>query len=328
MAAILGGLSSAHAEPWPASDAVGEGLRELTEFPFGKAYGSEEALRLLRPPKQLDARKPARVGLPFWWDKQAKVLVNPTNNKFDSSIKPGDYRLETAILNFKASKEELGDVWEGLSNNCQLNINPKSVSSEGDNLEWILMTGISIAQSIFSAKDGQLAALSQNNKPTEALQKSEAVVFKKGNCTLGITINAQKKKSVWDTLLGVVKAFAGSTVFGILPIPKLYQTAITSVTAALDQLRAQSKVIEVLGGRSYEYKLYAGANAGADLVFRPGHWVVIDSEFAHAHMDDSGNLSHVYLDIPGLLYQLKDANNRAVDSTYTVVDLNLARVAT
>jgi hypothetical protein len=300
----------------------------LSEFPFGKTYSGEDVQRLLRPPRGIDTGRTVRVGVPFWWDKGAKMLVNPTNNKFDSSIKPGDYRLETTVLNFRASRRELGDVWERMENNCQLNINPKSVSSEGDKLEWILMTGINIAQDIFSTKDTQLAALTQNNKPTEVLQKSEAVLFKKGNCTLGITINAQKKKSVWDSLLGVVKKFTGSAVFGVLPIPKLYQTAIQSVTAALGQLMTQSRVIEVLGGMSYEYQLYGGANARADLVFRPGRWVVLDSEFAQAHMDRNHNLAGVYLDIPGLLYQLKDANNQSVDTTYTVLDLNLDRVPT
>jgi hypothetical protein len=173
----------------------------------------------------------------------------------------------------------------------------------------------------------QLATLAKNNTPTQGLQKSEAVLFKKGNCTLGITINAQKKKSVWDFLLGAAKSFAGSAVFGILPIPKLYQTAITSVTAALDQLNTQSNLIAVLEGRSYEYKLYEGASVDADVVFRPGHWVVMDSEFAAARMDRSRNLAGVYLDIPGLLYQLKDANNQLVDTTYTVLDLNLERAS-
>ena len=205
-AAILGSITGASGQTAPATE-VGEGLRPLSEFPFGKTYSGEDVQRLLRPPRGIDTGRTVRVGVPFWWDKGAKMLVNPTNNKFDSSIKPGDYRLETTVLNFRASRRELGDVWERMENNCQLNINPKSVSSEGDKLEWILMTGINIAQDIFSTKDTQLAALTQNNKPTEVLQKSEAVLFKKGNCTLGITINAQKKKSVWDSLLGVVKKF-------------------------------------------------------------------------------------------------------------------------
>ncbi|GEM_PF-6997096 len=321
LAAMLGSAASANGQQVPAPEP-GEGLRLLSQFPFGKTYSSEEVQRLLRPPRGFQQANTARVGLPFWWDRETKMLVNPFNNHFDSSIKPGDYKLDATVLNFRASREELGDVWERMDNNCQLNINPKSVSSEGDRLEWILMTGINVAQSLFSARDGQLATLTQNNKPTEALQKSEAVVFKKGNCTLGITINAQRKKSVWDILLSTVKKFAGSAVFGVLPIPKLYQTAIQSVTAALDQLTTQSRVIQVLGGRSYEYRLYEGTTK-ADLVFRPGHWVVLDSEFAAAHMDRDRNLAGVYLDIPGLLYQLKDANGQRVDTTYTVLDLKL-----
>lgn len=325
LAALVAGLPSVQAQQEPLANAVGESQSGLVEFAFGTVYTRQEAHRLLRPSKGLAPR--TRVGLPFWWDKQAKLLVNPTNNTFDTSIKTGDYQLSATVLNFRASQRELGDVWKKLTNNAQLNINPASVSSEGDTLDWILMTGINVAQSIFSGRDGQLATLSQNNKPTNSLQKSEAVTFRKGKCSIGITINAQKKQSVWDRLLSAIKAFTGSTVFGILPIPKLYQTAIQSVTVALNQLQVQSKVIKVLGGNSYEYKLYEGANSHADLIFRPGHWVVLDSEFAEAHMDRNRNLSGIYLDVPGLLYQLKDSNNQLADTTYTVVDLDLSSVS-
>jgi hypothetical protein len=113
----------------------------------------------------------------------------------------------------------------------------------------------------------------------------------------------------------------------MLPIPKLYQTAIQSVTASLSQLQTQSNLIKILGGNSYGYKLYKGANSDADLTFRPGHWVLLNSEFAAAHMDSKSNLSGIYLDIPGLLYQLKDSNNQVVDTTYAVVNLDLIRAS-
>ena len=312
LATVLAGL------PFPPDQSSATGLK------FGEIFSQKETRLLLKPSRGIGSPSTTRIGLPFWWDKQAKSLVNPTNLKFDSSIKPADYQFSASVLNFRASQRELGDVWNRLTNNAQLNINPGSVSSEGDPLQWIVMTGINVAQTIFG-KDGQLASLTQNNKPTDSLRPAEIVTFKKGICTLGITLNAQKKQSIWDKLLGAVKAFTGSTVFGMLPIPKLYQSAIQSVTASLNQLQSQSNLVTILGGNSYPYKLYDGANSNADLIFRPGHWVVLDSDFAAAHMDAKGNLSSVYLDIPGLLYQLKDSNNQIVDTTYTVADLQLTQ---
>jgi hypothetical protein len=264
------------------------------------------------------------IGLPFWWDKQAKKLVNPTNLAFDPQIKSADYQFSATLLNFRASQRELGDVWNKLTNNAQLNINPASVSSEGDPIQWIIMTGINVVQSALSGKDPQLLPLTQNNKPTDSLRPAETVVFKKGICSLAVTLSAQKKKSLWDVLLAAVQAIAGSPIFGMLPIPKLYQTAVQSVTASLNQLQSQSHLTTILGGKSYGYKIYDGASQNADLIFRPGHWVVVESNFAAANMDANSNLTGVFLDIPGLLYQLKDKDNKVVDTTYSVSYLDLA----
>jgi hypothetical protein len=138
LGAILAGIACASGQTAQNSE-FRAGMKLMGGFPFGRTYTREEAQNLLRPPRGLVAG--GRVGLPFWWDREAKVLVNPTNNKFDSRIRPGDYTLQASILNFRASQRELkGDVWEKMGNNCQLNINPKSVSSEGDKLDWILMT--------------------------------------------------------------------------------------------------------------------------------------------------------------------------------------------
>jgi hypothetical protein len=327
LALALTGCSSEKSGKEPPANTESESQAPLTELSFGNTYSRDETRHLLSQGTR-GLNVPARVGLPFWWDKQAKMLINPTNVTFDPSVKAGDYQLQASILNFRASQKELGDVWNKLTNNAQLNINPGSVSTEGDPLQWIVMTGINVAQDLFSNKDNQLAPLTQNNKPTDSLRPAETVTFKKGLCTIGITLCAQKKKSVWDKLLSAVKAFTGSSVFGMLPIPKLYQTAIQSVTASLNQLQSQSSLITVLGGKSYGYKLYDGSNSDADLTFRSGHWVVLDSEFAASHMDSKSNLSGVYLDIPGLLYQLKGSNNQVVDTTYTVAELSLSPATT
>jgi hypothetical protein len=325
LSTMLAGLPALQGQEKPFSGAV-EDQSTVAQFTFGEIYNREETRQLLKPSRDLLGPPTTRVGLPFWWDKQAKQLVNPTNLTFDTSIKPSDYQFSASVLNFRASQREVGDVWSKLTNNAQLNINPGSVSSEGDPLQWIVMTGINVAQSVFS-KDGQLIPLSQNNKPTDSLRPAETVTFKKGICTIGITLSAQRKQSIWDKLLSAVKTFAGSPIFGMLPIPKLYQTAIQSVTASLSQLQTQSNLIKILGGNSYGYKLYKGANSDADLTFRPGHWVLLNSEFAAAHMDSKSNLSGIYLDIPGLLYQLKDSNNQVVDTTYAVVNLDLIRAS-
>ncbi len=182
--------------------------------------------------------------------------MNATNVVFDPQLTPADYKLAATLLSFRASQSDLGDVWSRLTNNAQLNINPASVSSEGDPLNWILMTGIKLAQNLLNTNDRQSVSLSQKstasnsgNKPTATLAAPEAVVFKKGVCQLAVTLEAQKKQSVWDRLLGLLNT--SSSVIGLLPIPKLYQSALTSITSSLSQLEgnsANARLITVLGG--------------------------------------------------------------------------------
>lgn len=325
LVALLAG-DSVGQEHHSASGQIHHNTTSSRHFTFGQIYTGEETIRLLRSGPALSLAGPTPIGLPFWWDPSEKKLVNPTNLSFDPTITAADYQLTATLLNFRASLKELGDVWQKLSNNAQLNLNPGSVSAEGDDIQWIIMTGINVAQGLFGNTGKDPAQLNQNNKPTNSFRPAEATIFKKGVCSLSLTLSAQKKKSVWDKLLAAVKAFTGSSVFGMLPIPKLYQTAVQSVTASLEQLKSQSNLIPVLTGNSYNYKLYSGANPSADLVFRPGHWVVINSAYAAAHMDANKNLSDTVLDIPGLLYQLKDKNNQVVDTTYTVAQLDLTPV--
>lgn len=304
-------------------------------FHFGQVYSPAETKNLVLPSQGTKAGTfTAPIGIPFWWDPTAKKLVNGTNVQFDSSnITAADYQLAATLLSFRASQKDLGDVWNKLTNNAQLNINPASVSSEGDPLNWILMTGIKLAQGLLNKNDPQSVSLSQSstsnnnaNKPTAKLASSEAVVFKKGICQLAVTLEAQQKQSVWDRLLGLLKT--AQTITGLLPIPKLYETALNSVLSSLDQLQAQtpkSHLITILGGMSYNYKLYAGTNSGADLTLRPGKWVFIDSGFAQDHFDPQNNLKDAYLFVGGELYQVTDQNNKPIDTTYVVVDLELTK---
>jgi hypothetical protein len=303
-------------------------------FHFGKRYNSAETKKLVFPSEGTKGTSfTAPTGIPFWWDPTEKKLVNGTNVQFDQQITAADYKLATTLLSFRASQKDLGDVWNKLANNAQLNINPASVSSDGDPLNWILMTGIKLAQSLLNKNDSQSVSLSQastssnsGNKPTASLASSEAVVFKKGICQLAVTLEAQQKQSAWDRLLGLLKT--ASSVIGLLPIPKLYQTALTSVTSSLSQLEAQSaktKLITILGGMQYNYKLYSGANSGADLTLRSGKWVFIDSGFAQENFDPQNNLKNVYLFVGGELYQVTDQNNKPIDTTYVVVDLDLTK---
>ena len=309
----------------------------LDHFNFGKVYSQAETKALVLPSKGAKGTTfAAPTGIPFWWDSKANKLVNGTNVQFDPQITTADYKLAATLLSFRASEKDLGDVWKKLTNNAQLNINPASVSAEGDPLNWILMTGIKLAQGLLNKNDSQSVSLSQtstssnnSNKPTAALASSEAVVFKKGICQLAVTLEAQQKQSVWDRLLGLLKT--GSSIVGLLPIPKLYQTALNSVLASLNQLQTQTKnsnLITVLGGMSYNYKLYDGANSGADLTLRPGKWVFIDSGFAQDNFDSQNNLKDVHLFVGGELYQVTDQNNKPIDTTYVVVNVDLSKAAT
>jgi hypothetical protein len=302
-------------------------------FHFGQVYSSAQTKQLVLPSGGTKAGTfTAPTGIPFWWDPTAKKLVNATNVPFDSSnIPAGDYQLAATLLSFRASQKDLGDVWNKLTNNAQLNINPSSVSSEGDSLNWILMTGIKLAQNLLNKNDPQSVSLSQAstsnnnaNTPTAKLASAEGVAIKKGVCQLAVTLEAQQKQSVWDRLMGLLKT--ASTVTGLLPIPKLYQTALNSVLSSLDQLQAQnakSHLLTILGGMSYNYKLYSGANSGADLTLRSGKWVFIDSGFAQDNFDAQNNLKNAYLFIGGELYQVTDENNKPIDTTYVVVNLQL-----
>jgi hypothetical protein len=298
--------------------------RGFKHFNFDASYTSDQSQRLLKPGPGESSGSPSgpRIGLPFWWDKDAQMLVNPYNVKYDSSIASGDYSVSATIENFRASLTDLGDVWNKLTNNAQLNFTIGSTSPEDDPIKWILMSGIDIADKIFAKGDKQLAPLSQNNTPTEQLRPAEQVTIKKGFCSLQLNISAQKKHSFWDTLLAVVKKFENSPIFGMLPIPKIYLDTAAAVTTAFDQIASQSKLLPVLTGKAYEFRIYDGSPA-TDLKFRPGHWVILDSDFAAKNMDKNSNLPNIKLDIPGLLYQLKDANNQTVDTTYSVANIRL-----
>jgi hypothetical protein len=301
-------------------------------FNFDKSYNSEQTRLLLKPANKVTttgqtfaANSGTRIGLPFYWDDQAKVLVNPYNVQYDPAVGAGMYEFSSTIFNFRASQAELGDVWQKLTNNAQLRITAGGLSPEDDPIKWIIMTGVDIAQKYFSSKDKQLLPLAQNNKPTDEFRPAEKVNFKNGFCTLQMNISAQRKKSFWDKLLQVIKPIVNSSVFGILPVPKLYLDTAKTLTATFDQLASQSSLIPVLTGNAYEFRIYDGTPA-TDLKFRPGHWVIVDSDFASAHMDSKHNLAGVFLDIPGLQYQLKDSNNQSVDTTYMVCKIGLDKV--
>ncbi len=122
-------------------------------FHFGKVYSPAETRALVLPSEGAKGAKfAAPTGIPFWWDSAANKLVNGTNVQFDPQITAADYQLAATLLSFRASKNDLGDVWNQLKNNAQLNINPSSVSSEGDPLNWILMTGIKLAQGLLNRR--------------------------------------------------------------------------------------------------------------------------------------------------------------------------------
>jgi len=341
MAGLLGSTASGRLLAQTAAtqaEAVGE--PEDKPFHFGRTYTSSETRRLVLPGEGTRGGAPfaAPTGIPFWWDPDAKKLVNPTNIKFDSEITAADYQLAATLRSFRASQKDLGPVFSRLTNNAQLNINPSSVSTEGDPLSWIMMTGIKVAEGLLNKNDSQSMSLSPStqsgatnnkaNEPTAQLSSSESVVIKNGVCQLAVTLQAQRKNSFWDKLLSAVKSFSNSSIFGLLPIPKLYQTALQSITASLNQLNTQSPLTTVLGGMSYNYKLYSGANKSADLTLRSGHWVFLDSGFAQDHFDQSNNLKDVYLNIPHLLYQLTDSSNQPIDTTYVVVYLDLTKTTT
>jgi hypothetical protein len=307
-------------------------------FNFAKPYTPTEAREIFARSQaqrrvknyvaMLGAPSFANPAMPYWWDPDKKFLIHPANLSYDNAIKAADYQLTASVLNFRASEIELGqDVFGKLTDNAQLQLSAGSSDKNNELVNWVMMTGVDIVSSLFSKKDGQLVPLTQNNSPTSALRPSEAVVVKNGICNLAMNVVAQKKKSLWDRLLAAVHAIMGSPVFGILPIPKLYLDAANSIASALQELTKVSNLITVLNSQPYPFKLYEGAAGFADMKFRPGHWVVVNGDFAASSWDADRNLPGVKLDIRGF-YRLINPSGQPIDTTYTVAEIDLTKLLT
>jgi hypothetical protein len=272
-----------------------------------------------------------KASMLYFWDSSAKQLVNPLNVKVDSSIKPATYSLEVEVFNFHTSSTDLGTIWKGATNNAQLTFNVKT-PGEDDDISWIVSMGLQFASNFLGGADKKSFGLTDNNTPTKEFRKSERVIITDGGGEIQTFVAAQKKKSIWDNLLQIVKAFAESPVLGILPIPKLLPEAVKTLSGTFDYIQSKEQLIPVLGGLKQRFRLYDGAPAASVpdgvLVLRPGFWVVLDADFAQQHWDANRNLPDLVLDLYGQLYELRDKSEKPVDTTYCVSTLSFPTVKT
>lgn len=262
----------------------------------------------------------------FYWDMDQKKLVNPFNLKADPSIsKDKSYTINAEVLNFHPSSTDADDVWSNLQTNLQLTFRTQATDANGDALTSITMAGLNFAQEFLGGKDGKLLSVPSTNGGNNltSFAPSEQVSITNGEVSLMVGLAGQKKGSFWDTLVAIFKQVTDSPVFGLLPIPKLYQTAADTIGTLLSQLNQAQGLVQVLNGKKLQFRIYDGSSFNP-FVLRPGYWVILDAQVASGHMDSkTHDINDWMLDLPGQLYELKDNNGEAVDITYSVAEILL-----
>lgn len=315
------------------------GMLPPSYFDVNAAYTDEELAWLylgkrLHPKSQLfDAQIAAaaatRDSLLFYWDDAKKKLTNPYNVSPASSIaKDKQYTINADVLNFHPSSADVDSIWSKLDTNLQLTFRTYAVDTQGDLLTSITMAGLEFAQDYLSGKDGKLLTVpsDQGKNNLTSFPPAEQVAITNGEVNLMVGLAGQKKKSFWDSLVAIFGQITNSPVFGKLPIPKLYQTAATTVSTLLTQIEKSERLVQILNGKKLYFRIYDGGSTNP-FVLRPGYWVVLDAHAASSHIDPATHdIKDWVLDIPGELYEVKNQNGDAVDITYSVANIQLPEV--
>jgi hypothetical protein len=305
-------------------------------FDLNAVYTDEELALLYRNnrihPKshffdaQLAPAATTRDSVLFYWDDAKKKLTNPYNVTPDSSIASGkQYTINADVLNFHPSSADVDSVWSKLDTNLQLTFRTYAVDSQGDLLTSITMAGLDFAQDYLSGKDGKLLTVPSDGGKNNLtnFSASEQITITNGEVNLMIGLAGQKKKSFWDTLVSIFGQVTNSPVFGMLPIPKLYQTAASTISTLLSQVEQSQRLVQVLNGKKLYFRIYNGGSTNP-FVLRPGYWVVLDAQAAGPHIDqNTHDINDWVLDLPDQLYEVKDHNGDAVDITYSVANIQL-----
>jgi hypothetical protein len=307
-----------------------------TYFDVNAAYTDEELAFLylgkrLHPHShlydaQIASEGATRDSVIFYWDDAKKKLTSPYNVTPATGIATDkQYTINADVLNFHPSSADVDSVWSKLDTNLQLTFRTYAVDTHGDLLTSITMAGLDFAQDYLSGKDGKLLTVpsDQGKNNLTNFPPAEQIVITNGEVNLMVGLAGQKKKSFWDNLVSIFGQITNSPVFGKLPIPKLYQTAATTVSTLLAQIEKSERLVQILNGKKLYFRIYDGGSTNP-FVLRPGYWVVLDAQAASSHIDQSTHdIKDWVLDLPDQLYELKNQNGDAVDITYSVANIQL-----
>jgi hypothetical protein len=300
-------------------------------FDFQSTHTRDElyALYLKKYPHSKILSQPlaARTSVFFYWDPQAKVLVNPFNLKDDGKMKPGTYSVNAEVYNFHPSTSDDDQIWSQLDSNVQMTFSLQAADSNNDLFQWIVLAGLNFADQYLQGKDNKLLSISDNNQLTNKIPTSQQVQISDGQVSMKIGLAGQKKKSWWDDFIQIFSAVANSPMLGLLPLPKLALSTADAVGSLLNQVEHQQKLVPVLQGKKLPFRLYDGTSTNPFLL-KAGTWVVMDSQAALSHISgDDHNINDIVLDIPDQLYELKMKQGGApVDMTYSVLNILLPPV--
>lgn len=303
-----------------------------TTAAFTTTYSRDELLAMYLnkyPRKNMFAGPvPARSSVFFFWDPTAKLLINPYNLTADASTKPGNYSIATEVYNFHPSSVDDNAVWSQLGTNLQITFTAQAADDNNDIFQWIILAGLQFASNFLGGADGKLLSAGDQAQLTSKVPASQQIEVTNGAVSLSVGLAGQKKKGFWDEFIQVFTgvASAAAPVLGVLPIPKLAESAVDAVSSLLTQVEQQEKLIQVLAGKLLPFRLYDGTSSNPFLL-KAGTWIVMDATEAGPHIDAADNNIHdIVLDVPGQLWELKDKNGAAVDMTYSVLNILLPPV--
>jgi hypothetical protein len=308
-----------------------------TYFDFNAAYSTEE-LAWLYQRKHLKSGKffenkiappTVRDGVLFFCDTTANKLINPANVTPDPLISASkQYTINAEVLNFHPSSDQVSAVWSKLDTNLQLTLRTHAVDSDDNLVTSISMAGINVASQFMGGSDGKLVSLQSGSGENQltSFPPAEQVAITNGQIEIMVGLAGQKKASFWDHLLTIVKEITNSPIFGLLPIPKLYQTASQTVETLLSQVEQSNRLVQVLNGKKLFFRICNGSAIDPLHVFvlRSGYWIVLDAQSAGPKIDPTThNIDDWSLDVEGEQYELKDKDNHPVDITYSVASILL-----